>query len=166
MVSVFGADAENMFITLTERDLNQDGFIATRASSESSARRMKRAGATVVVSPYVTAGVNIAEAILRPKLAEFLQKSRRQGCEFELTEFTVPPGSPVAGCPVKDVGMNYPSVVFIGMKRPGQPSVVRPGGSHVFQEGDVFMIAGHQTDLEQILDEVVTSSAVESHLAS
>ena len=60
--------------------------------------------------------------------------------------------------------MNHPSVVFVAMKRPGQPSIVRPGGSHVFQEGDLFTIAGHQADLEQILDEVVSTSAVENQL--
>jgi len=159
VVTVCSADAENMFITLTARDLNQDAFIAARASNQSSARRMKRAGATVVVSPYVTAGVNIAEAILRPKLAEFLQNSRRQGCEFEMTEFTVPAGSPVTSCQVKDVGMKYPSVVFVAMNRPGEPSFVRPGGDQVFEAGDLYTIAGHPADLENMLDEIAATSA-------
>ena len=162
VICVSGNDAENMFITLTARDMNQQALVVSRASSTETARRMERAGASLVVSPYVTAGMNIADAILRPKFAEFLSKSRRDGCDFELTEFTVPEGSPFTGKEVKEVGMAFPSVVFVALQRPGQRPQIRPGGNKSLEVGDKYTIAGHPSDLEQILAEAATEIAADA----
>jgi len=103
--------------------------------------------------------MNVVDAILRPKLAEFLNNTRRRGCDFELTEFTVPPGSNVIGKAVKEVGIAFPSIVFVALNRPGEAVNVRPGGTQTFKERDTFTIAGHPSDLEFILEEVAAKPA-------
>ena len=64
IICAINSDAENVFVTLCARELNPGAFIASRASTESAARRMKRAGASLVVSPYISAGNQIANAVL------------------------------------------------------------------------------------------------------
>ena len=150
VICATGSDAENVFITLCVREMNLEAFIASRASTESAARRMKRAGASLVVSPYTTAGLNIADAILRPKLAEYLRNNRRKECNLELMEFTIMEGSSLEGNQIKDVGMYFSDVVFVAIKRPEQKQNVRPGGDEVFHLGDIVTIAGHPDDLEQV----------------
>jgi len=52
LVAVVSSDADNVYITLTARGLNPKLFILARAAEEASARKMIRAGADKVVSPY------------------------------------------------------------------------------------------------------------------
>jgi voltage-gated potassium channel len=44
LISVLSSDAENLFLVLSARDLNPNLFIVTRASEESSERKILRAG--------------------------------------------------------------------------------------------------------------------------
>ena len=147
--------------------MNASIFTAARASSEKSIPRLKRAGANLVVSPYVTSGMNIADAILRPKLSEFLQNSRRDGCEFELSQFTVTEKSHIVGRPIKEVGISYPNIVFVALQQPKRSAMIRPGGDQRFQIGDTFTVAGRLGDLERICEEVDgDNSALEPSLSA
>jgi voltage-gated potassium channel len=150
VICAIGSDAENVFAILCVREMNQKAFIASRASTESASRRMERAGANMVVSPYTTAGLNIADAILRPKLSEYLRNNRSKECYLELMEFTIMENSPMEGNKLIEVGKYFSNVVFVAIKRPGQPPNVRPGGDEIFQSGDIVTIAGNPDELEQV----------------
>ena len=53
MVSVVASDADNLYITLTARGLNPHLFIMARSSGTPGVQtKLKRAGATRVISPY------------------------------------------------------------------------------------------------------------------
>lgn len=58
------SDAENIFITLTARELRPDVEIVARASQEASERKLMRAGADDVVSPYKASGDTMARLAL------------------------------------------------------------------------------------------------------
>jgi voltage-gated potassium channel len=60
LVACVDSDAENVFITLTARELRPDLTIVARASGEESERKLKRAGAQRVVSPYKSSGSEMA----------------------------------------------------------------------------------------------------------
>jgi len=63
LISVLGSDADNVFVTLTARDLNPNISIIARAAEEGSDRKLLKAGADRVVSPYSTGARKIAQAI-------------------------------------------------------------------------------------------------------
>ncbi len=148
IICVTDSDAENVFVTLSARELNPSLIIAARASSHATASKMRRAGAAVVVSPYVSAGNQITDAILRPKLADFLLRNRRG--EIELSELVIRESSPFIGRTVSDVGREFSNVVFVNANDRDGGEPCRPGGDRVFAPGDVFVIAGRCTELEQI----------------
>src|ERR671923_32105 len=50
------SDAENIFITLSARELREDITIVARASVEDSEKKLRRAGADRVISPYKASG--------------------------------------------------------------------------------------------------------------
>ena len=123
-------------------------FIACRASTDSAARRMERAGATLVVSPYTAAGHNIADAILRPKLAQFLQNNR---CgDIELGEFELHESSPFVGESVRGIGERFPTIVFVAVRSGADEMPTRPGGNQLFAAGDAVAVAGPRSDLEEL----------------
>ena len=151
IICAINSDAENVFVTLCMRELNPDAFVASRASTECAARRMERAGATLVVSPYATAGHNIADAILRPQLAEFLRKHRNS--DIELGELTIGGESPLAGQSVRQVGEMFPTIVFVALQRAEGKLMVRPGGNEAFAAADTITVAGTRKALEKIYKE-------------
>lgn len=142
IVCAVESDAENVFIALTAREMNPDAMIASRANTESGARRIEQAGATLVVSPFLSAGEDIARAISRPHLAEFLRQSNRHDSEFSLSEVCVTSDSPLAGESLQTYGQRERSIAFIAIKRDGGETIFRPSGDVRFQPDDVIIAAG------------------------
>ena len=68
VIACVDSDAENIFITLTARELRSDIFIIARASAEDSEKKLLRAGADRVISPYKTSGSEMARVALRPQV--------------------------------------------------------------------------------------------------
>jgi voltage-gated potassium channel len=71
VIACVDSDAENIFITLSARELAPDIEIIARASEESSERKLLRAGASDVISPYKASGRAMARIALsaRPPVA-------------------------------------------------------------------------------------------------
>jgi len=147
LICVTSSDAENVFVTLCASELNPDIFIASRSSNENAGRKMERAGASVVVSPYTTAGNKIIDAILRPKLSQFLNESTG---EFNLGELTIGEATEFAGRTIKSIGMQFPAIVFVAHRRQKNDPPVRPGGDTKLASGDWIAVAGPRGDLEQL----------------
>jgi voltage-gated potassium channel len=80
LVSVVASDADNLYITLTARGLNPQLFIMTRSSGAPGVQtKLKRAGATKVISPYSIGARRMAHLIVRPTVTDFLDLTMRAG---------------------------------------------------------------------------------------
>jgi voltage-gated potassium channel len=64
LIACIDSDAENIFATLTARELRPDMQIVARAAEEASERKLMAAGANDVVSPYKTSGRAMAQLAL------------------------------------------------------------------------------------------------------
>jgi voltage-gated potassium channel len=64
VIACVDSDAENIFITLSARELAPEIEIIARASQESSERKLIRAGANDVISPYKASGRAMARIAL------------------------------------------------------------------------------------------------------
>lgn len=64
VIACVDSDAENIFITLSARELAPEIEIIARASQESSERKLLRAGASDVISPYKASGRAMARIAL------------------------------------------------------------------------------------------------------
>lgn len=142
IVCATSSDAENVFITLTARELNPDAMIASRANSESSARRIEHAGASLVVSPFQTAGVNLARAIINPHLTELMRNSQNSDSDFALSEVLIESGSILEGETPGTYGEQERSISFIAIKREGAETIFRPSDSVTFRADDIVIAAG------------------------
>jgi voltage-gated potassium channel len=64
LIACVDSDAENVFITLSARELRAGITIVARASDEDSERKLRRAGADRVVSPYKESGSEMVRLAL------------------------------------------------------------------------------------------------------
>jgi len=72
IITTLPKDSDNVFITLTARELNRSINIISRASEEKSEKKLIRAGANFVVMPDTLGGLHMAQIITKPYVIEFL----------------------------------------------------------------------------------------------
>lgn len=65
-------DADNLFVVLSARQINNDITIISRASQEASYKKLKLAGANNVIMPDKIGGDHMASLVVIPDLVEFL----------------------------------------------------------------------------------------------
>lgn len=78
LISVVSSDADNLYITMGARLLNERLFIVARAEDDRSEQKLLRAGATRVVSPYAIGAARLAQAVLRPAVVVLIMLGRRR----------------------------------------------------------------------------------------
>ena len=88
MIACVDSDAENIFITLTARELRSDILIIARASAEDSEKKLLRAGADRVISPYKTSGAEMARVALHPQVGGAFEVA-----DYRMEEIEVSPGA-------------------------------------------------------------------------
>jgi voltage-gated potassium channel len=145
VIACVDSDAENIFITLTARDLRPDIAIVARASSEDSERKLRRAGADRVISPYKTSGTEMARLALHPQVVGAVDIAP----EYQLEEIEVGRGSPGANQCVGDV---RGGAFIVGLRHPDGSFTPQPSGDHSLAPGDVLMAIGTPNTLVRLED--------------
>ncbi|GAB4556585.1 MAG: potassium channel protein [Anaerolineae bacterium] len=98
LVACVDSDAENVYIVLSARALRPDLIIVARANTEDSERKLRKAGATHVISPYSIAGRRMAAMLVRPNVVQFLDVVMHSAeLQLFLEEIPVSESSPLAG---------------------------------------------------------------------
>ncbi len=64
IISALGSDADNVFLTLTAKEISPTITVATRATTEQSVGKLHRAGAEVIVMPEIIGGLELAKEVL------------------------------------------------------------------------------------------------------
>ncbi|MEZ5000913.1 MAG: NAD-binding protein [Bacteroidales bacterium] len=73
LITTLPIDADNLFVVLTARQMNQGLIIISRASDDNSDTKLKRAGATNVIMPDKIGGARMARLVVDPDVVEFLE---------------------------------------------------------------------------------------------
>ncbi len=71
LISTMPKDTDNLFIVLTARALRKDMLIISRASDDSSVKKIKQAGANNVIMPDTLGGSYMASLVVKPDVMEF-----------------------------------------------------------------------------------------------
>ena len=151
LLAASDSDAGNAFIVLTARALNSCLFIVARAAYPENEKRMLRAGANRVFSPYIIAGRQMALSALHPVVVEFIDTlaTRKDGAPV-LAEMKVTDESGLRGRTIHDVLHTLRSVVVLGLQRPSGDLKVGPESDTVLEIGDRVIVMGQEGDLEAI----------------
>lgn len=72
LISALPNDADNLFVVLSARQINESMNIISRASQETSYKKLKLAGANSVILPDKIGGDHMASLVVVPDLLEFI----------------------------------------------------------------------------------------------
>ncbi len=151
LVSLVAKDSENVFIVLTARDLNKDLLIFARASSPGADKRLLKAGADRVVSPYAIGAIRIAQNILRPTVTDFIELALSgEGMELGMEEIRIPENSKMAGKKLVSSGLrsNY-DLIVMAIKRTDGAMIFNPAPQVIIEGGDILVAIGAVENLSR-----------------
>jgi voltage-gated potassium channel len=159
LISVLSSDAENLFLVLSARDLNPDLFIVTRASEESSEKKILRAGADRVVSPYYTGGIRIANSILKPAVVDFIEFATKTGnLELQLEEVLLSKDSKFREMTLENTAIGRDlGIIIVAIRRPNGTMEFNPNSTSIINVGDTLVALGETAKLKE-LEKLAASS--------
>jgi len=142
VIACVDSDAENIFIALTARELRPDIFIVARASAEDSEKKLMRAGADRVISPYKTSGAEMARVALRPQVGAAFQVA-----DYRMEEIEVSPICEAVGKKIAEVG--GPALI-VAIRHPNGELETSPPPQTVFEAGDLIVAMGAPAAVERL----------------
>jgi voltage-gated potassium channel len=153
VIACVDSDPENIFITLSARELRPDIPIVARASVEESESKLRRAGADRVISPYKASGTEMARLALNPQVSGILDVAP----EYRMEEIEVSPGCAGQGQPIGDV---RGGAIIVGVRDPAGNFEPQPPAERVLSAGDVLLAMGTKRTMDR-LERLFTAGARE-----
>ncbi|MDK7472743.1 potassium channel protein [Bacillus paranthracis] len=155
LVAIVANDAENVFITLTARGLNDAIKIVARAEKPETEDKLKRAGANKVINPSSMAGIHIAKGIANPLTVHYID-TVLYGMEqsFVIEEIAVGKGSILTNKSLLESDVrNQFDVTILAILRNGNV-IHNPTGQEKLQEHDMIIVFGSVEKLGQFEKEL------------
>jgi len=141
LIACVDGDTQNVFITLTARQMNPKLRIIARSSDPETARKLQLVGAERVVSPYLASGRRMSHLALRPQAVDFFDtlSDPLEDIGVEMHEVSIPEVSPVAGQSLKELDLRRNTgVIVVALRTAGQiqlnpdpDAVIAPGASMI-----------------------------------
>jgi voltage-gated potassium channel len=155
LVTTLPSDADNVFITLTARNLNTSLQIIARGELRTTEKKLIQAGANRVVLPAATGATRMVTMITRPTVVELVELAA--GGIFEemaIDELNLPAGNELVGKTVRDSeARNHYGLLIVAIRHAEGARLFNPGAGTVFQSGDSVIVMGKVDDIERFRDD-------------
>ncbi len=151
LVTTLPSDADNVFISLTARNLSPDLKIIARGEYPTTEKKLMQAGADRVVLPAATGALRMAAMITRPSAVELIEVvTGRQISEVEIDELVIPANSSLAGKTVRDSEMRSKhGLLIVAIRPPGGNVEFNPSGDSGIPADGTVIVMGHQQDIDR-----------------
>jgi len=152
LITAVTSDTDNVYITLTARGLNPKLFILARAGEEGSEKKLMRAGASKVISPYTIGANRMAQAILRPSVVDFIEiATASEHLELQIEEIAIAADSVLAGKSLIDSGVRQSmGIIIVGIKQTDGQMIFNPPPNKVIEPHSVLIILGQRQSISQL----------------
>ena len=157
LIAVVSSDADNVFITLTARGLNPGLFIMARSSGAPGAeRKLLRAGASKVISPYYIGAKRMAQLIVRPTVIDFIDLTMHAGeLGLRMEELFVTENALFANKKLMDSGIRQKhDIILVAIKREGDEMLFNPRPDSTILAGDILIVLGEHSQIIELEKEV------------
>jgi len=152
LVAALATDTDNVFLTLTARQLNPDLHILARASNNAVKSKLIAAGANQVESPYEMGAVSMAHRIIRPTVTNFLDLAFADSrTDIQMEEIPVNEKSELVNVQLKDSGIRQRfNLIIIAIKKPNGDMLFNPSFEATINGGDTLIAVGEGQNLEKL----------------
>lgn len=151
LISVLSTDAENLFVTLSAKDLNKNIKVITRVAETNSAEKFRKAGADFIVSPIEIATDRIIS--IATTSADFYSFVEFAGAKEELKEYKfglveIKSDSDLINKTYREANIpNRTNLVVIGYYSTLSELQVNPKADNIIQLGDRLLVFGNESQI-------------------
>jgi len=154
IICALPSDADNLFIVLSARQINSKLKIISRATEETSSRKLKLAGADNVIMPDKIGGDHMASLVVVPDLVEFLDNLTVSGVDDSINVEQIPfekicnDGEELA---IADLDLRRKTgCSIIGYKSPNGEYIVNPEPSLILKKDSKLILIGRPNQIEKL----------------
>jgi voltage-gated potassium channel len=144
-------DVENLYLTLTAKNLNPDIKIVARCIKAANEQKFRKAGATTIILPYEISGRRMVSSILKPDVVDFLDvvmHSQGEDLELKMEQFYLPRGCCIENKTIYSAEIRQKSgVIIVAIKRNGK-FITNPQSDTLLQAGDYLITLGTSQQLQ------------------
>lgn len=161
LVSALDTDPDNLMTVLSAREINPKLFIVARSTSPSTDRKLRRAGADRVVSPYQIGGHRMALALLRPAVHDLMSRifnvTDSSKVDMDLGQVRISDDSHLAGRSIADTNLRRThNVSIIAVQSVDGELIINPNIDHVLHVGDVLVVIGPPEAIQRMHEKLKT----------
>ena len=143
LASCLADDADNVYVVLTARGLNQTMHIVARAVEEQAEPKLIRAGASRVVAPTIIGGQSMARALLKPAIADFMDSIVAENLDLVFEEVAIDNTSPYAGKLLRETNINRElNLIVVAIRQQSGEMFFHPMGETRIGAGDLLIVIG------------------------
>lgn len=157
LIAALPHDPDNVFITLTARQLNPSLQIVARANERGNESKLLRAGADRVISPFEIAGRRMASTVLRPSVVDFLDiVTHGTGVDLHLEQVRLAPTSSLVDHTLSDSDLGkVTGCVIVGVNDEGGQPRIAPGfntnlSKLTLHSGDSLIALGSEEQISRL----------------
>lgn len=154
LICALPSDADNLFIVLTARQMNPKLRIISRATEETSYKKLKLAGADNVILPEKIGGDHMASLVVVPDLVEFLDNLSVSGEKDSINVKQIPYEKICfqdQSQAIKDLDIRKKTgCSVIGYKSPTGEYIVNPEPSMILEKDSVLILIGRPDQIESL----------------
>ncbi|NOZ75152.1 MAG: potassium channel protein [FCB group bacterium] len=144
LVITLDNDQDNLFVTMSARNLNKDAYIISRCIQHETGKKLKRAGADKVVNPYIASGQKIAELLMTPEVEDAISISAPSAnLDLLIEQFKLEDMARLDGIMIKDSRLREDyRLIIVGVIQPDGEVDLNPDPHTVLTFGQTILIIG------------------------
>lgn len=153
LITALPSDADNLFVVLSARQINKDFIIISRASNESSYKKLKIAGATSVIMPNKIGGEHMASLVVTPDLVEFVDRlTISDECSTNLEEIAIDDlPTEFLNKTLLDLDLRKKTGCnVIGFKTAENEYIINPEATTKLEPGSNLIVLGRPNQIEKL----------------
>lgn len=144
LVTCLPDDADNVFLTLTARQMNPDLRVVARAEQPSTESKLRHAGATRVICPQIIGASRMVNLILKPAVADFFEMASK-GVDLEMEQLLIGPKSPLAGRTLRELALpTKTGATVVAVLSAEGKTTYNPSPDYSIVPGDTLILVGRK----------------------
>jgi voltage-gated potassium channel len=146
IITTLPVDADNLFLVLSAKQLNPGIKVISRASVDSSVRKLKIAGADNVIMPDKIGGAHMATLVLQPDVTEILSiMGTTSNPNFRIVELQAHTSILLSELDL----WRKTSCTIIGVKNAQNHYQINPTPNYQLNEGESIIIMGSEEEIDK-----------------
>lgn len=153
LVAALSSDRDNLFLVMSAQMLNPNLRIVAKAHDGALEAKMRRAGASAVVSPNFIGGMRIASEVIRPRAVEFFDAMLRHGeGTYRVSDVAVEAGGALDGRTLRELNLPAGHGIQVLALREGNAAKFQfnPPPDTRLSAGQVMVVLGEMAQIAKL----------------